>query len=372
MWTWRGLEGGHIEAGAMLVHGENARTLEVIREAGLTVGRPGARSGFSRGLINGRVHEMRDLLEEAMVEGLWSLEAEVAAFDGKDRPLTEELVDRGWPPLRRQVAAELFAQTWCADPELLSVEGVARVEHGWRSGRENFVVQEGYDLLPGYIAREVDVRMATPVRRVEWSAGRVEVHTAEGGRFPARACVIAVPPPLVARHLLLFGPELPPAKVDAVERIPLGPAVRMAVHLKRPAPEGGRLAVLGDVGGFWNISPGSRILTGWIGGPAARRVARMPAGEVVSGLVEGLPWVDRELIEDVRIVNWAGEPYTLGGYTYPRVGALDAPAAWAQPVADTLFFCGEATCGDIHPATVHGAMESGLRAADEVHAALGR
>jgi hypothetical protein len=53
------------------------------------------------------------------------------------------------------------------------------------------------------------------------------------------------------------------------------------------------------------------------------------------------------------------------------VGGLDAPARWAEPVENTLFFAGEATCGDVHPATVHGAYDSGVRAAEEVLSALG-
>jgi monoamine oxidase len=37
----------------------------------------------------------------------------------------------------------------------------------------------------------------------------------------------------------------------------------------------------------------------------------------------------------------------------------------AQPVADRLFFAGEATHRD-HPSTVHGAYLSGLRAAEAI------
>ncbi|HEY4575903.1 MAG TPA: FAD-dependent oxidoreductase [Thermoanaerobaculia bacterium] len=46
------------------------------------------------------------------------------------------------------------------------------------------------------------------------------------------------------------------------------------------------------------------------------------------------------------------------------VGAIDAPGALAAPVEDTLYFAGEATnLADM--GTVHGALESGARAARE-------
>jgi monoamine oxidase len=54
------------------------------------------------------------------------------------------------------------------------------------------------------------------------------------------------------------------------------------------------------------------------------------------------------------------------------VGGLQARAALAQPVEDTLFFAGEATNSDGHTATVHGAIASGQRAAREVLARVGR
>jgi uncharacterized protein with NAD-binding domain and iron-sulfur cluster len=54
------------------------------------------------------------------------------------------------------------------------------------------------------------------------------------------------------------------------------------------------------------------------------------------------------------------------------VGGLEARAALAQPVENTLFFAGEATNSDGHTATVHGAIASGRRAAREVIAHIAR
>jgi monoamine oxidase len=45
---------------------------------------------------------------------------------------------------------------------------------------------------------------------------------------------------------------------------------------------------------------------------------------------------------------------------------MQAQSVLASPVADTLFFAGEATEFEGHQATVHGALFAGQRAADEV------
>jgi monoamine oxidase len=66
---------------------------------------------------------------------------------------------------------------------------------------------------------------------------------------------------------------------------------------------------------------------------------------------------------------WAADPWALGSYSHALPGRSGCRATLAAPVDDRIFFAGEAT----HPhfySTVHGAWESGLRAADEAIAAL--
>src|SRR5262249_49146558 len=64
--------------------------------------------------------------------------------------------------------------------------------------------------------------------------------------------------------------------------------------------------------------------------------------------------------------DWQGDSFSRGAYSYAAVGGLDAAQALAAPVADTLYFAGEATNSDGYNATVHGAIATGYRAAEEV------
>lgn len=66
------------------------------------------------------------------------------------------------------------------------------------------------------------------------------------------------------------------------------------------------------------------------------------------------------------VTRWLSDPFSLGSYSY--VGASATGEDYdliAKPVSSTLFFAGEASSKS-HPATVHGAYISGLRAASEV------
>jgi lysine-specific histone demethylase 1 len=68
---------------------------------------------------------------------------------------------------------------------------------------------------------------------------------------------------------------------------------------------------------------------------------------------------------EVIVTRWKRDPFARGSYSYvgPRTqqGDYDVMARPCGPI----HFAGEATCGS-HPATVHGAYLSGLRAAEEV------
>jgi monoamine oxidase len=61
----------------------------------------------------------------------------------------------------------------------------------------------------------------------------------------------------------------------------------------------------------------------------------------------------------------------LGSYSHALPGHSDARARLAQPVGNALFFAGEAVSPHFF-STAHGAWETGLRAAAEALAGIGR
>jgi monoamine oxidase len=72
------------------------------------------------------------------------------------------------------------------------------------------------------------------------------------------------------------------------------------------------------------------------------------------------------LLEAAYFHDWQSDPYSLGAYSYGSVGSDGAQQALGSPVEDTLFFAGEATDITGHNGTVHGAIASGRRAAQDI------
>ena len=66
------------------------------------------------------------------------------------------------------------------------------------------------------------------------------------------------------------------------------------------------------------------------------------------------------------MVCWSDVESVRGGYSFPRVGITrESVETSAAPLASQVFFAGEATHAGA-AMTVHAAMETGIRAAEEV------
>jgi monoamine oxidase len=119
--------------------------------------------------------------------------------------------------------------------------------------------------------------------------------------------------------------------------------------------------------------PAATMLTGWAGGPYAARLSGMAEGELsdlaVKSLADafGVPAKDvSSRLAACHVHDWSADPLARGAYTYVGVGGSEAHRTLAAPVADTLYFAGEATCGGGYNATMEGALRSGRRAAAEL------
>jgi len=98
------------------------------------------------------------------------------------------------------------------------------------------------------------------------------------------------------------------------------------------------------------------------------------------GAIAGCTWRDESATEpttrtpsgpipeptDALVTRWRQDPFARGSYSYLAADARPADRdLLAASSADRLFFAGEATSNDF-PATVHGALDSGRRAAAEI------
>ena len=84
------------------------------------------------------------------------------------------------------------------------------------------------------------------------------------------------------------------------------------------------------------------------------------------GLIFNIPpETIRDKLEASYVHDWRHDPFSHGAYSYVPVNGLAAQKILSQPIENRLFFAGEATSIG-HIGTVHGAIQSGQRAAQEI------
>ncbi len=358
-----------IEMGAQVVHGDRAATWSVIHDAGLSTALMSSLSDIAFH-VEGRVWTVTDV-ERVRSPLPWTVERRLMESQTDDTA-AEEIIDRSENrSLTRALSLEWLAQTWCADPAELSVAGMKQMREASDSGEGEFRLLDGYDRIPQELGQNLNVLLQKPVRLVRWHGGKVTIHTSDE-TFEARAAVLAVPPGVIAAGGIEFDPPLPPEKMNAANAIGAGGALVLVARLSKPSPRAVWALSVGGDGGFWRAEAGSHVVQGWIKGPAAKRANRHPlsAERVIKLTTGAFPWIKASDIIEIYTADWSNDPFARTGFSFPKVGSLDAPRQWAAPVDNLLFFSGEATCWQQHLGLVHGALESGQRAAAELIDAL--
>jgi monoamine oxidase len=232
------------------------------------------------------------------------------------------------------------------------------------------------------------------VRNVHWSKGSVEVEgTFIGTPFRVRAprAIITLPlgvlqEPPQAPDAVRFSPALD-EKRSALQRLASGPVIKLMLRFRSAfweELEGARYrnaaffhAPGADFPTFWTQLPvRAPLLVAWVGGPKAARLSAGAPREIVAQALQSLQAMFgkrcnvADALEGSYVHDWQQDPFARGAYSYVTVGGDAARAELATPLADTLFFAGEATATQEEAATVTGALQSGQRAAREVLASF--
>lgn len=426
----RGGAGLPIELGAEFVHGRPPVTFTLAASAGLTLVEQEGEVSFGTreqplsaalGSTHGEnEHPHSDDDADDEEDGFGAILAAVAGETGPDRTFQQFLYDRFPGP--RWAAARSAATGYvegyeAADPATVSVRWLAHSEAASAAGDgdRQFRFLAGYDRLMDWLRDQLPPNRATlhlntEVYEIAWSPGHVTVHARAAAdatgldTWTARAAIITLPlgvlaAPSGARGAVRINPPAS-EQTAAMQRLAMGHAVKVVLRfrqlfwdaLKPTFPQLPRLSFMfrGDFGGasgaeyapplfptWWTSAPLLvPTLTAWMGGPRAARLAETAPEAIASLALDsltralGVSRADLDaLLEGWDMHSWGADPYARGAYSYVLAGGLDAPAQLATPVADTLFFAGEAT-DNADTGTVHAALASGQRAAHALLAAL--
>ncbi len=231
----------------------------------------------------------------------------------------------------------------------------------------NFLVKEGFGALVAQWGADVPVELATPVKRLRWDGPGVIAETARGD-VAARAAVVTVSTGVLSLGGLRFAPDLPEAHEAAIHNLPMGLLTKIPLLIKgerhglKPFED-----MLIERGGnrdvYFLCHPFDLdMLIGFVGGDFAWELAAAGAEATTDFVVQSL---SRALGSDIEkqivtsaVTDWGANRWTRGAYAAASPGSTDPREVLRQPVADRIFFAGEALGGPLMQ-TCAGARLSG-------------
>jgi monoamine oxidase len=375
-----------VELGAEFIHGEHVHTWELARSAGLRTTEVFSDAERYLLYVGGELLSLRDVEagKHAGTARALSLTGQDVMDAVKER-LRQDRPDLDVASLLRtlgipadtdfgRIVEGSYQGLNAADPPELSAFSLHEADYA-DDGDRDFRIDDGYSAWLNLFARDLPVRLSSPVELVRWQRNGVELVTRRGEVFRARRVIVTLPLALLQAGRPRFRPGLPPEKCRALEQLGSGPVTKILLRFDRPFWPANmeRVSTPLHARFFWRTGAGRNnelpVLTVYTGASAARVLNRLgPEGAVRAVVADlrtifGLPY--DPAVAAFRFVDWSADPFAGLGYSFVRPGGVGARALLAAPTEGVLFWAGEAT-NPARPATVHGAVESGIRVAEEV------
>ncbi|KAH8732931.1 flavin-containing amine oxidoreductase-domain containing protein [Phaeosphaeriaceae sp. PMI808] len=262
----------------------------------------------------------------------------------------------------------------------------------------------GYQQVPRGLWQapsKLDVRFNTPIKSIHYDTDEQETGKAvriecnSGEVYEADKVVLTMPLGVLKSGSISFQPSLPDWKQGVIERMGFGLLNKIVLVYEEAfwEPDRDMFGLLNEAEDeaslrpedyttkrgrfylFWNClkTSGKPVLVALMAGESAHYAEATSNDQLVKEVTDRLDSMFAPnhvpLPSEAIVTRWKRDPFARGSYSFvgPKTQAGDYDVM-ARPHGP-LHFAGEATCGT-HPATVHGAYLSGLRAAAEVSEAL--
>jgi monoamine oxidase len=376
-----------VDLGASWIHGVDANPItELARKAGAGTVATSYDNGTDYAADGRRLDEdrseqlkhWRGVIAEALTDAQDEAGDNDEAPDAALRSVAERAVD--WPALappdRELVAAVLndYEHEYSGSVDDLSS---LYFDDDKRITGTDVLFPGGYGTITDYLATGLAVRTGDGVTRIDWNDTGATITTATG-TFTGDRVVVTLPLGVLRSGAVEFGHELPADKTAAITKLGMG--VLDKCYLRFPAqfwPDTDWLTYIPglDKAGRWgqwiNYSRAANqpILLGFNAADFGRTSETWSDTDLVATAMDTLrtiygPGIPAPI--DHQITRWSADPFAHGSYSFNRLGSTpEMRDQLAAPVDDRVYFAGEATDRGSF-GTVHGAYNSGLRAAEEI------
>ena len=303
-----------------------------------------------------------------------------------DMSFTEYLESRGASPaaisLLRLDVLDMYGQGFESVSALAFLRDWAARRY-MEPGGAGGVIPGGTDRFPAAMASRLGDRITydTEALRIEQDDEGVRVMCRRNGRMETLAgdrLVCTLPFPVLRR--LEISPGFPADKQEAIDDLPYSTITRVYLQVDRRFWE-----ERGLNGAGWSDGGVPRVLVHPMGRRTTGAVLEAHTGKATGARLAGLPEEERiafatreleafhpglgEHVEGGTSWAWTEDPWALGGYASFAPGQIYAFLPVIARPEGRIHFAGEHTSR--LSTSMDGALESGVRAAEEIDAAVG-
>jgi len=323
-----------------------------------------------------------------------------------------------------------YSNTLCSNSDELSLKQAIKWSRIWHNEATpdaeedgDYTFKNSYACLVNHLQKELQIEINTPVQHIDYPLlddhdhhqdGLVTVTTKEGKTYQTRNIVLTASPHVIQNKLITFSPPLPEEIEEAFHCVKMNSITKVILKFRKPVwPKDLHGMIMTDdsflVPEIWfrivedEIAPGEEATAYAVGFTTAKyqeRVSALSQEEVFQRVISQLDTVFSQLqphhmsanpndpdnvkalvdLPNVREQYLGGmfwdwrpshHPYIGGGYCSPLAGKpITIGDILKKGNGKHMFFAGEAT-NHLPGATAHAAMETGIRAAEQVATALG-
>jgi monoamine oxidase len=262
-----------------------------------------------------------------------------------------------------------IASAWGKDIDLVST-----ADSDNTTGELGFQALHGYGNLVAAWGADVAVSLDTRVERIDWSGHGVKVETPKG-TVAGRTVLSTVSTGILASGEVLFTPDLPDWKIEAINALPMGTENKMGIYFDEDVfgVDGrGHYSTWNDDGNAAKVDASvmglntAAVFVGGRHGIWLEKQGQQACHDFAIDRIADIFGHDiRKHVNRSIVTAWSTEPMTRGSWACALPGQAYQRTNLQRPVDERLFFAGEATVYG-GQGTCHGAYQSGIQSAQEI------
>lgn len=389
IWSWRNW-GKPIELGANWIHTKTGNPLVTLAtQAGVSTTSDPEEAGEERLIdivnntsLTGAALEAQytrayDIIDRAVARGD-NLDTDVSLRASIGQIPAYKRLNTANKRLFESMLAQVVDDEYAIEAEKISLFGY-EAENAAYTGNDLFV-NGGYDGIAKQVAKGLSIIYNTVVTQIVWGKSGVTV-TAGSKSWQAKAVIVTLPLGVLKANKVTFTPALPSNYQTAIRQLEMG--VLNKCILKFDTAFWGdtysTFTIVGKDPHQWyqfiplNGPYGVPALVAFNAGSQARALEAKTNVQLTAEMtaIVQKAFGTKKRSTGMVTTRWGRDPYALGSYSYVPVGSpIRARTVLATPVSAQLVFAGEAYT-NTDPATVHGAYNSGRKAANAMLKTLG-